>query len=89
MVRSHLRGVAPLPKEELLALRHSVAELKAVGRNLNQMAKALNQDARAMVPGRQEVNAMLKVAEGLRDHFKALLKANEKSWLQGYAETSH
>jgi hypothetical protein len=89
LVRSHLRGVAPLPKEELLTLRHSISELKAVGRNLNQMAKALNQDVRAAVPGRQEVNAMLKVAEGLRDHFKALLKANEKSWLQGYAETSH
>jgi hypothetical protein len=89
LVRTHLRGVAPLPKEELLALRHSIAELRTVGRNLNQMAKALNQDARAIVPGRQEVVAMLKVAEGLRDHFKALLKANEKSWLQGYAETPH
>ena len=89
LVRSHLRNLAPLPKEELLALRHSITELKAVGRNLNQMAKALNQDVRATVPGRHEVNAMLKVAEGLRDHFKALLKANEKSWLQGYAETSH
>jgi hypothetical protein len=53
------------------------------------MAKAPNLGARAIVPGRQEVNAMLKVAEGLRDHFKALLKANEKSWLQGYAEASH
>ena len=89
LVRAHLRGVAPLPREELLALRHSIAELRAVGRNLNQMAKALNQDVRAIVPGRQEVNAMLKVAEGLRDHFKALLKANAKSWLEGYAETSH
>jgi hypothetical protein len=89
LVRSHLRNLAPLPKEELLALRHSIAELKAVGRNLNQMAKALNQDVRATVPGRQEVNALLKVAEGLRDHVKALLKANEKSWAQGYAETSH
>jgi hypothetical protein len=89
LVRSHLRGVAPLPKEELLALRHSVTELKAVGRNLNQIAKALNQDPRAMVPGRQEVNAMLRVAEGLRDHVKALLKANEKGWLEGYAQTSH
>ena len=89
LVRSHLRNLAPLPKEELLALRHSIAELKAVGRNLNQMAKALNQNPRGTVPGRQEVNAMLKVAEGLRDHFKALLKANEKSWLQGYAQTSH
>ena len=89
LVRSHLRNLAPLPKEELLALRHSIGELKAVGRNLNQMAKALNQDVRAVVPGRHEVNAMLKVAEGLRDHFKALLKANEKSWLEGYAETAH
>jgi hypothetical protein len=87
LLRSHLRGVAPLPKEELLALRHSIAELRAVGRNLNQMAKALKQDARTIVPGRQEVNAMLKVAEGLRDHFKALLKANEKCWLEGYAHT--
>lgn len=73
LVRSHLHGVAPLPKEELLALRHSIAELRAVGRNLNQMAKVLNQDPRVMAPGRQEVNAMLKVAEGLRDHVKALL----------------
>jgi hypothetical protein len=89
LVRSHLRGVAPLPKDELLALRHSIAELKAVGRNLNQMAKALNQDPRAIVPGRQEASSMLKVAEGLRDHFKALLKANQKSWLEGYAETAH
>ncbi|MBV9724569.1 MAG: plasmid mobilization relaxosome protein MobC [Gammaproteobacteria bacterium] len=50
-VRSHLRGIAPLPKEELLALRHSIAELRAVGQNLNQMARALNRDARAIVPG--------------------------------------
>ena len=73
---------------QLLALRHSIAELRAVGRNLNQMAKALHQDVRATVPGRHELNAMLKVAEGLRDHFKALLRANERCWLQGYAETS-
>ena len=32
LVRTHLRGVAPLPKEELLALRHSIAELKTAGR---------------------------------------------------------
>jgi hypothetical protein len=89
LVRAHLRGVAPVPREELLALRHSIAELRALGRNLNQMARVLNQDARGAVPGRQEVNAMLKVAEGLRDHFKALVKANERCWLQGYAETPH
>ena len=40
LVRSHLRNLAPLPKEELLALKRSVAELGAIGRNLNQIARA-------------------------------------------------
>jgi hypothetical protein len=88
LVRSHLRGVAPLPKDELLALKRSVAELSAIGRNLNQIAKAMNQ-GRPEAPGQGELRALLKVAEGLRDHFKALLKANEQSWGQGHVETSH
>ncbi len=80
LVRSHLRGVAPLPKTEYLALKQSVAELAVIGRNLNQIAHALNQGARAGLPGHPEVAAMLKVAAGLRDHFKGLLIANERSW---------
>jgi hypothetical protein len=43
LVRSHLRGVAPVPKEELLALKSSVAELSAIRRNLNQIARAIPQ----------------------------------------------
>jgi predicted DNA binding CopG/RHH family protein len=88
LVRSHLRGVAPLPKAEYLALRQSIVELTVIGRNLNQIARA-TQGGRPPLPGRPEVGAMLKVAEGLRDHFRALLRANESSWRQGYAETSH
>jgi len=88
LVRSHLRGVVPMPKEELQALKRSIAELSAIGRNLNQIARALHQ-GKAAPPGREEVKAMIKVAEGLRDHFKALLSANEKSWEQGHVETSH
>src|SRR5215469_7106644 len=30
LVRAHLRTLAPLPREELAELRHSIAELKAV-----------------------------------------------------------
>jgi len=88
-LRAHLRGVTPIPKEELAALKDSISELRAIGRNLNQMAKVLNRDPRAIVPGRHEVQAMVAVCEGLRDRFKGLLKANERSWEQGYAETSH
>jgi predicted DNA binding CopG/RHH family protein len=89
LVRSHLRGVAPLPKAEYLALKHSIVELTAMGRNLNQIARAINQGGRPALPGRAEVGTMLKVAEALRDHFRALLGANERSWRDGHAETSH
>jgi hypothetical protein len=89
LVRSHLRKVIPLPTEELAALKRSIAELGAIGRNLNQIAKVLNAGGRLEAPGRQHVELMLKIAVGLRDHVKALLIANETSWERGHAETTH
>jgi predicted DNA binding CopG/RHH family protein len=89
LLRSHLRGGAPLPKAEYVALMQSIEGLAAVGRNLNQIARALNQAGRPAVPGRQEVAAMVKIAEALRDHFKALLTANARSWEEGRGATSH
>jgi len=89
LVRSHLRNLTPLPKEELSALKRSVAELGAIGRNLNQIARVANQGGKPAGPGREDLRSMLKVAEALRDHVKALLRANVKSWEQGYADTTH
>jgi hypothetical protein len=88
-LRSHLRGGAPLPKAEYMALRQAIDQLAAVGRNLNQIARVLNQGGRVDVPGRQDVAAMLKVAESLRDHVRALLDANQRSWREGCADTTH
>jgi hypothetical protein len=88
LVRSQLLAAVPLPKAEYLALKQSVLELTAMGRNLNQIARAMNQGGRPGAPGRAEVATMLKLAEALRDHFKGLLKANELSW-RSRAETSH
>ena len=87
LVRSHLRCLTPLPKAELLVLKRSVAELGAIGRNLNQIARVANQGGRMVAIGQGEVSSMLKVATGLRDHVKALLRANERSWRTGYAQT--
>lgn len=42
LVRSHLRGGAPIPKAEYLALKQSILELTVIGRNLNQIAHAVN-----------------------------------------------
>jgi hypothetical protein len=43
LVRAHLRNLAPLPKGELIALKHSAAEVGAIGRNLNQLTKLAHQ----------------------------------------------
>jgi Bacterial mobilisation protein (MobC) len=43
LTRAHLRSLAPLPKEELLALKRTIGELGSIGRNLNQIAHAANQ----------------------------------------------
>ncbi len=88
LLRSHLRRLTPLPIAELDALKGSIAELGAVGRNLNQIARALNAGGRSNVPGRQDLEAMLKIAVALRDHVRALLKANETSWEQGHGKTA-
>lgn len=89
LVRAHLRNLRPLPKEELTALKRSVAELGAIGRNLNQIARIANQSGKLNGPGREDLRGMLKVAEALRDHVKELIRVNQTSWEQGYAETTH
>jgi hypothetical protein len=83
LLRAHLRKLAPLPKDELLALKRSIGELASIGRNINQIAKALNEGAKAPASVREEFRAMLKVCEALRDNTKALLKANVTSWDSG------
>ena len=86
LTRSHLRRLAPLPKDEMQALRRSIGELAAIGRNLNQIAKAANDGGRVPGSAREEFRAMLRVCEALRDNTKALLKANLTSWESGHGE---
>jgi predicted DNA-binding ribbon-helix-helix protein len=88
LARSHLRDAAPLPKAEYTLLKQSVEQLATVGRNLNQIARAMNQGERPAMSGRAEVVSMLKVSEGLRDHFTGLLEANTRSWRMGHGKTA-
>ena len=75
-------------RTEYTLLKQSIEQLAAVGRNLNQMARGMNQGERPPMPGRAEVATMLKVSEGLRDHFKGLLDANDRSWGR-HGKTAH
>jgi Bacterial mobilisation protein (MobC) len=86
LLRSHMRQLTPLPKDELLALKRSIALLASIGRNINQIAKAANQSSRIADSAGAEFRAMLKICVALRDNTKALLKANETSWVTGNAE---
>ena len=50
------------------------------------MLVAANQGDRVAAPGREDLRAMLRICEALRDHVKGLIAANLKSWERGYAE---
>ncbi len=84
LVRAHLRDLTPLPREEIKALKHSVAELSAIGRNLNQLARAANQGQRITVSD-GSLMQILKACQALLNHTKGLIRANEESWEVGHA----
>lgn len=88
-VRAHLRNLAPLPTEELVALKRSVAEVGAIGRNLNQIARAMNGGEHRDDLDLAYLQGLMKVLAGLRDHTKALITANALSWEVGSAQESH
>lgn len=88
LIRAHLRSLPPLPRHELQELKRSVAELGAIGRNINQIARAANQGGRIVAPGRDDLRSIIRVCEGLRNHVKALIKANTRSWESGHAEAN-
>jgi hypothetical protein len=87
VLRSHLRAVVPLPDRELAELKRAVSSLGAVGNNLNQIARVANQHGIIDGQVRGILEALLRALTALRDHFKALLAANAKSWEDGSGET--
>ena len=89
LLRTHLRALAPFPQEETAALKLSIAELGAVGRNLNQIALVAHKTGRITGPGRDDLRSMLKICEAMREHIKSLVRANRASWESGYAETGN
>jgi hypothetical protein len=88
LVRAHLRALTPLPTAELAALKRAVAEIGAIGRNLNQIARAVNQGQWPNGPNKADLHAILRGLIGLRDHMKALINANLASWDAGYEKAN-
>ena len=85
LIRSHLRQLAPLPRDELRAFREQVRELRVIGRNINQIARALNRGEIDDASIRDDLRSFVKLATAMRESTRALLKANSKSWEAGHA----
>jgi len=85
LVRSHLRQLAPLPKDELRAFREQVRELRVIGRNINQIARAMNRGEIDEPNVREDLRSFVTLGMAMRESTRALLKANSKSWEAGHA----
>ena len=83
LVRGHFRSLTPLPTQDLRALQLSVAELSAIGRNLNQIARAVNEGRSTDRTLRTDAVTLIPALVKLRDHVKALIKANLVAWESG------
>jgi hypothetical protein len=86
LVRAHLRRLTPLPARELSALKAIIAELAALGRNLNTTAGLLRGPDQGSGPTREDLFAIVRACEALRDHTRGLMKANLVSWQQGHTD---
>lgn len=83
LVRAHLRAQTPIPTAELAAFKRAVAELGAIGRNVNQIAHAVNRGQWPHGPELEAFRAIHHALITLRDHFKAMIAANLTSWESG------
>ncbi|MBB6091705.1 hypothetical protein HNQ60_000551 [Povalibacter uvarum] len=88
LLRAHLRSLAPLPKEELKALKHSIAQLGVLGRNMNQLVRLAHQQGKVQGIDNGILYGIMKGCEGMHANTKRLLKANARSWELGYETVS-
>jgi hypothetical protein len=84
LIRSHLRAQAPLPHLELAVLKKSVAEISAIGRNLNQIARAVNQQQWPGGPDAAVLSEVIRLLGVTRAQIKDLINANLASWDSGH-----
>ena len=88
LLRSHLRSLSPLPKDELLALRCAVSELGALTRELHRIAHVLEQQGPGAATEQADLRAVTRLCQLLRSDTKDLIRANVNSWELGRAPNS-
>ncbi len=84
LARAHLRHLNPLPEAERRLFAQGVATVSAIGRNLNQIARRVNQGEAPNGPSRQDLALFIKVCTTMVLNLKSILKINQESWQAGY-----
>ena len=88
LVRSHFRRLAPLPDAELQAFKSAIGEVKAVGRNLNQIARATYEGRVTGGAAIGDLRAVLAACTTLWESMKRVVHVNLESWEAGH-EKAH
>jgi hypothetical protein len=68
-------------------LKRSVAEIGVIGRNINQIARAVNQQQWPSGPDPAVLAETFRVLTAIRAQIKALINANLASWDSGRGTT--
>ena len=86
LVRANLTQNPVMPYEELCALKETNYELAAIGRNLNQMVRAMHTGGYSQNRVTPEFIAEIsKHIQEVRDNLDALIRCNHKLWSTGNA----
>jgi predicted DNA binding CopG/RHH family protein len=85
LLHAHVRGRAPVPITELNRLKVAVGELSAIGRNLNQLAKAANAGQVASKAVEQALPVVQRQVAEVREYVAGLVRVNLESWEAGDA----
>lgn len=85
LLHAHLRSQAPMPMSELNQLKVTVGELSAIGRNLNQLAKAANSGHVPDAGVVKTLEAVQRQVAEVREYVAAVVRVNLESWEAGDA----
>jgi hypothetical protein len=88
LIRAHVRADPPMPLEELARLERGLAEISALGRRLNQIARRMGEGRGVDPVLRVDLASVLQVAEELRQALREVVKINRISWESADAEAS-
>lgn len=81
LVQSNLTRSPVMSENELLALRGNIRELTAIGRNINQIAKSLNENFYETERVRlDKLEALSRVIAENQTAIRALVRASQNSW---------